>query len=50
MSRTNLYCINDNGKIWLPHCQPLSLRTLKLYLNRILQQGAKVGFAHVRHA
>ena len=56
MSRTNLYCIHDNGEIWLPRCQPLPLHTLghkrgyKLYLSRILQQSAEVGLAHVRHA
>ena len=56
MSRTNLYCIHDNGEIWPPRCQPLPLHTLghkrgyKLYLSRILQQSAEVGLAHVRHA
>ena len=23
-----LYCIHDNGEIWLPRCQPLPLHTL----------------------
>ena len=49
VSCTNLCGIHDNGKIWLPRCQLLLLRSLerersyKLYLCRILQQSAKVG-------